>query len=211
MMNDPVIVDRTEGIKSIHESRKDVDKCQKAAMTLEEMQNLIKVNCLTKFGEVQQLVTAALGRCINYSERKLISDSLRSSYCAAAETKRMTEDNGHRGILLFTAYSNDYKIGELCDTINRLYSEKNNYMYLSETLPYEDMMRAIGPYKNHCTWYKVFMLNRLLNSDSEQLSKDKIQVNSTPTRFLIADEIAIDVPIALSFNADFFPAVSHVD
>lgn len=175
------IADRTNGIKSIHECRKDGDNGEKSAITMQEIQDLIKVNGMTKFGEVQQLVSSTLGRCINYNERKIISDCLRSSFCAAAEMKRMTDDDGHRGILLFTAYSNDYKIGELCDAMNKRYSEKNKYQYLSETLSYEEMMRAIGPNKNHCTWYKVLMLNRMLNGDAEKLSRDKIQVNSPST------------------------------
>jgi hypothetical protein len=177
MSNDPIVAHVTEGMKSIHDCRKDGDNGQRSAITVQEMQDLMKLYSVTKFGEVQQLVTAALGRSINYSERRIISDCLRSSFCAAAEVKRVTEDDGHRGILLFTAYSTDYKIGELCDTINKTYSEKHKYEYLSETLPYEDMMRAIGPSKNHCTWYKVLMLNRMLNDDAEKLSRNKIQVN----------------------------------
>jgi hypothetical protein len=186
MSNEPIIAHVTESIKSIHDCRKDGDNGQKSEITVQEMQDLIKVNSMTKFGEVQQLVTTALGRCINYSERKIISDCLRSSFCAAAEVKRMTEDDGHRGILLITAYSTDYKIGELCDTINKRYSEKNKYEYLSETLPYEEMMRAIGPTKNHCTWYKVLMLNRMLNDDAGKLSKNKIQVNFYSTFQLVS-------------------------
>ena len=210
MLNNTINVDRTKDIKSIHSCRNDGDKGQKSAITLQEMQDLIKVNCVTKFGEVQQLVTSALGRSINYSERKIISDCLRSSFCTVAETRRMTEDNGYRGILLFTAYSTDYKIGELCDTINRRYSEKNNYQYLSETISYDEMMLAIGPNKNHCTWYKVLMLNRMLNDDAENLSKNKIQVNIFPISSLesIDGTICLTRPI---LSIDFTSSVSHVD
>lgn len=38
------------------------------------------------------------------------------------------------------------------------------------------MISAIGPEKDHCTWYKVLMINRFLNEEKEQLVKENVQV-----------------------------------
>ena len=165
-------------VMSIHDSRKDTNKDEESSVTRCEIDLLIRETGSTKFGEVQHLVSTSLGRCINFSERRVISDSLRASYCAAAERKRLELDEGHRGILILTAYSTDYTIGKLCDTINKQYADKHGYQYLSKTLSYDEMMQAIGPDKKHCTWYKVLMLKRLLVEQAESLSKDKIQVFS---------------------------------
>lgn len=168
------ITDRN--VMSIHDSQKDANKDEVSSVTRGEIDLLISETGSTKFGEVQHLVSTSLGRCINYSERRIISDSLRASYCAAAERKRSELDEGHRGILMLTAYSTDYTIGKLCDTINKQYAEKHGYKYQSESLSYDEMMQAIGPDKKHCTWYKVLMLKRLLTEEAESLSRDKIQV-----------------------------------
>ena len=161
---------------SIRDSKRQIGKDEESSITRETVDSLISTNSYTKFGELQKSVSDQLGRVINFSERRIISDSLRAAFCAAAEKKREEDDNSHRGILIFTAYSDDYLIGKLCDSINREYAAKHKYKYLSESLSYGDMMKAIGPRKDHCTWYKVLMLKRLLIDEAENLAKDKIQV-----------------------------------
>ena len=161
---------------SIHHSKKDQNKDEAALITRDEVDTIIRETGFTKFGEIQNLVSLKIGGPIGYKDRKVISDSLRAAFCVAAEVKRMEADTGSRGILLFTAYTEDYTIGKLCDTVNRKYAEKYNYKYVSKVLTYAEMLGEIGPNKTHCTWYKVLMINKFLNEETEMLERENIQV-----------------------------------
>lgn len=169
---------KEDEVMSIHDSKKDVNKGEKSLISREEVDLLLEETGFSKFGEIQSLVSTRIGMCIGYGERKVISDSLRAAFCTAAEAERAATDNGHRGILIFTAYTDDYSIGKLCDTVNRRYADKNGYKYVSKVLPYESMMHEIGPYKLHCTWYKVLLLNMFLREEADMLEREGIQVRS---------------------------------
>lgn len=184
----------TDNVMSIHDSKKDLDKDQAAAISREDVDLIIRETGFTRFGQIQSLVSTRIGRTINYSERKHISDSLRAAYCTAAEVKREEDDEGHRGVLLFTAYTEDYSIGRLCDEVNRRYAAKHNYNYLSEVLLYEDMLAAIGPSKTHCTWFKVLLLTRLLDTQAEMLHREGIQVRPLSILYHIL-VIKVTVPL----------------
>ena len=162
---------------SIRESRSCQIKDEASLISRDEVDQIIQETGFTKFGQIQELVSSRTGKIIGYSERKIISDALREAFCSAAELKRAGDDNGHRGILLFTAYTEDYTIGKLCDLVNSNFAKKNGYQYLSKVLSYNDMLLAIGPKKNHCTWFKVFMLRRFLTDEADMLKKNKIQVS----------------------------------
>ena len=64
-------------------------------------------------------------------------------------------------ILLCTGYSEDYTIGHLTSYVNQQYAQQHGYQYYEEVLSYEDMLRLISPC-SHCTWYKVYLIRRLL-------------------------------------------------
>ena len=161
---------------SIRDSRSYQIKDEASLISRDEVDQIIQETGFTKFGQIQDLVSSRTGKIIGYSERKIISDALRGAYCSAAELQRAADDNGNRGILLFTAYTEDYTIGKLCDLVNSEYAKKNGYQYLSKVLSYDDMLQAIGPKKNHCTWFKVFMLRKFLTDEADMLMKNKIQV-----------------------------------
>lgn len=57
------------------------------------------------------------------------------------------------------AYSCDYSIGLLCESVNRAYALKEGHHFVSDVLPCEDMLATISP-KKHITWYKVYLLLR---------------------------------------------------
>ena len=161
---------------SIRDSKNSQNRGEASSITRDEVDQIIQETGFNKFGQIQDFVSTRTGKLIGYSERKVISDALREAFCVAAEKNRADSDNGHRGVLLFTAYTEDYVIGRLCDSVNRKFAEKNGYKYISEVHSYDHMLKAIGPDKNHCTWYKVSMLRRFLIDEADILERDQIQV-----------------------------------
>jgi hypothetical protein len=45
----------------------------------------------------------------------------------------------------------NYGIGELCEYANRQYAKRHGYGFVSEVLPYDEMLAAVQP-RTHCTW-----------------------------------------------------------
>jgi hypothetical protein len=146
-----------------------------ALVTHGEVERLMNSRSAYRFDELQNLVAAHVApRPVSAEDRGVISDVLRARVTAAAVAERERDDVGHRGVLMFTAFTDDYTIGRLVDTVNREYAERHGYTYVTRVLSYEDMLVAIGPRKKHCTWYKVLLLNQLLNDD-EFLHRHRVQ------------------------------------
>jgi hypothetical protein len=84
---------------------------------------------------------------------------------AALERKeRDASEGGSRsndGVLICSAYSDDYTIGRLSEAVNRAYAALHGYRFWSVVLPYEDMLGQIAP-RMHVTWFKVLLLRDLL-------------------------------------------------
>jgi hypothetical protein len=76
-------------------------------------------------------------------------------------------------VLLFTAYSSDYSIGQLCEHVNRQYAHRHGYRFESEVLAYSEMLDKVQP-RQFLGWYKVLMLNRYLNERRKQLVADGV-------------------------------------
>ena len=89
-----------EEIMSIHDSKRDQDKDQESAISRSDVDRIIKDTGYSKFGQIQSLVSVRIGRSINYNERKVISDSLRTAFCTAAEVQREEDDAGLPGLVL---------------------------------------------------------------------------------------------------------------
>jgi hypothetical protein len=194
---------------SIRESKKgERENDRESLITSSEVDCIIKSTGRTRFGELQRIITNQIGRTIGFPERKVISTSLRAAYCAAAEVKRSTDDKGSRRILLFTAYTEDYVIGNLCDTINKKYAARHGYEYVSQVLPYDDMLAEIGPDKQHCTWYKVLMMKNFLSEQMEMLIEKQIQYLMwiDADAVVINDEIKVEDIIARGKNRDLIIA-----
>lgn len=113
MKNDNFV---TEDLKvepiSIRESKRgEREMDRESLITCSEVEYIIQSTGHTRFGELQRIITNQIGRAIGFPERKVISIALRAAYCAAAEMKRSADDKGCRGVLMFTAYTEDYVIG----------------------------------------------------------------------------------------------------
>lgn len=91
--------------QSNDEEKNDNNKNAKSLISNKEMDDLISKFEITKFRDLQQLVVDKIGGAVRYPERKVMSDSLRASYCSAAVNKRIKDDKGNRGILLFSAHT----------------------------------------------------------------------------------------------------------
>ena len=98
--------------------------------------------------------------------------SLQYHYAALDRAGRADEAQG-ASVLLFTAYSSDYSIGQLCEHVNRRYAHRHGYRFESEVLPYSEMLNMVQP-RQFLGWYKVLMLNRYLNERREQLVADGV-------------------------------------
>jgi len=92
-------------------------------------------------------------------------------------------------ILIITAYSIDYTIGNLCEKVIRKYADYHQYHFISHILPYMDMLSKIHP-KLHCTWYKILMINEYLNDNNNKY--DYIL-------WIDADAIIIDFNIKIEY------------
>jgi hypothetical protein len=166
---------------------------QDCAVTPEMVSEIIRNTGTKRFDELQLAVADLVKpRPLNAQDRKSISDALRARICEEASDVRCRDDKGYRGILLFTAYTNDYVIGELTDTVNKRYADRRGYHYLTHVIPYKDMLDAIGPRKKHCTWYKVLMINQFLN-DTEMINEKKLQY----IMWIDADALVVDDNIAV--------------
>ena len=133
----------------------------------EDVEALMNDHSLFRFDELQSRVAKHIfPRAVNAEDRVVISDVMRARVTAAAVEERVHDDVGHRNVLMLTAFTDDYSIGRLVDTVNRAYAERHGYQYVTRVLPYEDMLVAIGPHKKHCTWYKVLLMNQLLNDEA---------------------------------------------
>ena len=144
-------------------------------LTPEVVEMLMTTHNIKRFDELNKYAERLVApRLLGTEDRRIISQVMRTHVIAEAVAERNQSDNGHRGICLFTAYTEDYTIGKLVDTVNRSYANRHGYHYINHTLTYEEMLLSIGPHKKHCTWYKVLLINQLLN-DMVVLQQHKIQ------------------------------------
>ena len=65
-------------------------------------------------------------------------------------------------VVVFTAYSDNYSIGKLCEQVNRSYCVKHGYKFECFTLSHDEMVTEVSP-RQHCTWYKIKIINKLLS------------------------------------------------
>eukprot|EP00092_Neocalanus_flemingeri_P024384 GFUD01026440.1.p1 GENE.GFUD01026440.1~~GFUD01026440.1.p1 ORF type:complete len:355 (+),score=99.13 GFUD01026440.1:51-1115(+) len=74
---------------------------------------------------------------------------------------------------IITAFSDNYKVGNLCAKVNALYARSHGYEWYEEVLTQEDMLAKVAP-RTHCTWYKVHMvveeMRRALGRDRNMMS-----------------------------------------
>lgn len=67
-------------------------------------------------------------------------------------------------ITVCTAYTTNYTLGRLCEDVNRRYCQRHGYRFVSEALDAKQMQAAIDP-RTSFSWFKVLMLNRLLEEE----------------------------------------------
>jgi hypothetical protein len=153
----------------------------------------------------QTYLTQKLGRKPNRLERLVLTNTLKDLDQAAdqamvdlhtppLETANVLMDDDQtilspspspllpqpENILVCTAYSSDYTIGNLCEVVNREYANKQGYDFLSVTMPYEDMIAKIQP-RQHCAWFKALLILNILQRCSHTHDDTSSQSLVLPT------------------------------
>lgn len=90
-------------------------------------------------------------------------------------------------VTVLSAYSENYRVGEICKVINQIYCERHSYDYICRVLSLEVMLSEISP-RTHCTWYKVKMIIEELD---KILLKSKESIANTTHYILWIDADAI--------------------
>ena len=129
-------------------------------------------NPCSKFNDVQAEVSAILGRKPVRAERAIITSVFRETACKRAAAERAREEmlymNMHgaqrKGFVICTSYTDNYKIGHLCSSVNEKYAAKWGYEWIMHVLPYEELMSVISP-RQCASWYKIRMLLELLDRE----------------------------------------------
>jgi len=71
-------------------------------------------------------------------------------------------------IMIVMAYSNDYTIGNLCQQVNECYAKQHGYsFFVADVQSPEEMINVIKP-KLHFTWYKIYLLLKLMSDEANQ-------------------------------------------
>jgi hypothetical protein len=70
-------------------------------------------------------------------------------------------------IMMVMAYTNDYTIGTVCQLINEKYARQHGYAFHADVQSPEEVLALIVP-KLHCTWYKIFILLKLMKDSKNQ-------------------------------------------
>jgi hypothetical protein len=142
-------------------------------------------------------------RSLTFHEKGCIEGVLHNNRMAVAAERRSSDslfevEQGASGdgVLMVTAYSDDYSIGGLCEQVNRLYASKYNYHFHSDVRSLGEITTEIAP-KKHCTWYKIAVLRRLF-ADTELLRSKNIRY----VMWIDADAIAVDHSISLGSIID---------
>jgi hypothetical protein len=91
----------------------------------------------------------------------------------------------HCQVTIVMAYSDDYSIGRLCESVNRAYASRYGHPFVSHVSPAEDILRIIHP-KKHVTWYKIFLLRNLMRqalSDMGYSEEELLNIENGAHRF----------------------------
>lgn len=72
-----------------------------------------------------------------------------------------------RDIMMVMAYTNDYTVGTVCQLINEQYAKLHGYAFHADVKSPEEMNVLITP-KLHFTWYKIYILLKLMNDEKNK-------------------------------------------
>lgn len=119
-----------------------------------------------RYQEIQRALCSTLNVAqLTAPQRKLVTSCIQEWRVHAAKAQRQRELQAKplKRFTVVMAYSDDYPVGKLCESVNRAYASKHGYDFVVHCLPAAEIFAAIRP-KEHCTWYKVKVINDLLES-----------------------------------------------
>ena len=114
-----------------------------------------------------------------------------------------------------TAYSTNYTIGKLCGAINRKYCAAHGYEFIEKEVDLLTLESALGS-RNHCTWYKIFMMLNYMKDALALLSKARSGNTFTYVVWVDADacvvnhSVKLEDVVALGKYRDLIIAEDHV-
>ena len=142
-----------------------------------------------EFAEACRLYAASIGKeSLSKQEKQLVSRNMIRNQ----STNNISDnDEKIRSIKVFTAYSDNYRTGELCSVINSHYCRLRNYLFLSHVHSNELMNELVAPRK-HLGWYKVRMIYEELTAELSQTDSNINSIGASYLFWIDADAIFVD-------------------
>ena len=141
-----------------------------------------------EFAEACRLYAASIGKeSLSKQEKQLVS---RNMIRNQSINNTLDNDEKIRSMKVLTAYSDNYRTGDLCSVINSHYCRLHNYLFLLHVHSNGLMNELVAPRK-HLGWYKVRMIYEELESE---LAQDA-NINDLGASYLFwidADAIFVD-------------------
>jgi hypothetical protein len=92
-------------------------------------------------------------------------------------------------VALFTAYTSDYAVGELCARVNRAYASRHGYGWVCQVGPPRG--RGQEAPERHPTWDKVALLLELMQSLLEGKAPRGLSPRTTHLMWIDADAVVL--------------------
>ena len=151
-----------------------------SSMEVDEIVSYMLNHDIQSFGPMQRIITELLEvPMITKEQRKKITEAVRiiknDKCCMERVAECSSSDQpSQQNILIYTAYSDDYKIGFLCEHINREYATRHGYLFQSFVLSSAEMTESILP--RGLSWYKMYILQDLFSdAKAEYLKANNIE------------------------------------
>lgn len=94
----------------------------------------------------------------------------------------MNDEGENTGeITILMAYSDDYTIGKLCESVNREYAARHGYNFVSHVNTCDEILEWIRP-KLHMTWFKIYLLRQLMRDALLRRGYSELELNEMVER-----------------------------
>eukprot|EP01043_Picozoa_sp_COSAG02_P061281 COSAG02_NODE_8204_length_2662_cov_2.156067_1_plen_523_part_10 len=193
---------RSAGDSTIHETRSTAAVQSQPERVSKLAQEAIAEGVIGYRHIVGRCITA-LGRPLLKPEKTAITQAIHSRHdddaaqdpISGATTSASSSQPAAPApkVLLFTGFSLNYTVGHLCAAVNRAYAARHGYGWICDTPALEEMTRQLGG-AAFGSWYKVLMINRLLNElgKSGTISTDTSTSEYTHLMWIDADAVVVD-------------------
>ena len=150
--------------------KRDLTKMEKQKITscIKICKNELIINLSKEIISLESTTKNILSEYLVYARGDQNSNITTSSNNNNADSTSTTTTSSNKFIVL-TAYTQNYTIGTLCSAINKKYCNLHNYQFVEEKIDPETLPSILGN-RNHCTWYKVYMILKFMRKELSLLS-----------------------------------------